>query len=288
MSDNVWTIGALLRWTTEYLGRKQIDSPRLDAEVLLAHVLGCRRIDLYVRSEELAGDAARTQFRSLIERRVNGSPVAYLVGRKEFFLLPFEVTPAVLIPRPSTESLVLTALERLRTHEAPSILDLGTGSGCIAVALAVRLKNARIVAVDREAAALDVARRNAAANGVSERIDLRCGHLFDPVGDQQFDAIVSNPPYIPTPDIAGLSPDVRDHEPRGALDGGPDGLDVIRAIVAGAGRQLKPRGWLLLEFGAGQDSAVRDLVRAAGNWSDVTVSPDADGIPRVLSARWTG
>lgn len=285
MSDTAWSIGALLRWTTDYLTRKSIESPRLEAEVLLAHVLACQRIELYVRSEELAGDEIRARYRGLIEQRVKGCPVAYLVGRKEFFLLPFEVTPAVLIPRPSTESLVLAALERMRAVESPSILDLGTGSGCIAVALAVRLKTARVVAIDREANALEIARRNAAANGVSDRIDFRLGNLLQPVGGELFDAIVSNPPYIPSADIAGLAPDVRDHEPRTALDGGADGLDVIRVIVADAGRHLKPGGWLLIEFGAGQDNAVRALAAKINGFGPPSILPDGDGIPRVLAVQ---
>src|SRR5262249_19163478 len=155
-----------------------------------AHVLNCRRIELYTRSEEPADESVRTRFRSLIERRVAGCPVAYLVGRKEFFLLPFDVTPAVLIPRPATESLVLSALQRLKPHPSPRILDLGTGSGAIAISLAMHLKTARVIATDSQAAALDVARRNAEKLRVADRIEFRLGDLFDPVAGELFDAVV--------------------------------------------------------------------------------------------------
>jgi release factor glutamine methyltransferase len=251
----------------------------------LAHVLGSQRIDLYVRSEELADADIRSRYRALIEQRIAGCPVAYLVGHKEFFLLPIEVSPAVLIPRPATESLVLAAIERLRTIPAPTILDVGTGSGCIAVALAVRLPNSRLVATDVSLEALDVARRNAEVHGVAGRIDFRLGPLYQPVGGDQFDAVVGNPPYIPTGDIANLEREVREHEPAAALDGGADGLGVIQPLIVGAAAHLKSGGWLLLEIGAGQSAAVERLVTESDDLRFNAIVPDRDGIPRVLQAR---
>jgi release factor glutamine methyltransferase len=285
MERREWTIGALLRWTADHFAKKGVESPRLDAEVLLSHVLNCRRIELYTRSEELTDESARSRFRSLIERRIAGCPVAYLVGMKEFFLLPFEVSPAVLIPRPATETLVMAALEHLKPLESAQVLDLGTGSGCIAISLAVQLKSIQVVATDTEAATLEIAGRNAAKHGVAARIDFRRGDLYGPVAGERFAAIVSNPPYIPTDQLAALATDVRDHEPRAALDGGPDGLAVIQSIVAGAAKHLTPGGRLFVEIGLGQDAAVRHLLGQTANLIFEKTIPDGDGIPRVIAAR---
>lgn len=288
MAEQSWTIGSLLNWTAQHFAKKGLSSPRLDAEVLLAHVLNCRRIELYTRSEEPASDGVRSLFRSLVERRLTGCPVAYLVSRKEFFLLNFEVTPAVLIPRPATETLVVAAIERLRGMESPRILDLGTGSGCVAVSLAVRLPSAQLVATDSSIEALAVARRNAESNGVANRIEFRPGDLDAPVAGDLFSAIASNPPYIPTNDIASLSVDVRDHEPRVALDGGTDGLHVIRRLVAGVPSLLSPGGWLMFEFGAGQEVAVADLFEQTDDLKLGKIIADGDGIPRVAVAQRLG
>jgi len=285
MAETVWTIGSLLRWTAEHFAKKGLESPRLDAEVLLAHVLNCQRIELYTRSEELAGNDARTRFRALVERRLAGCPVAYLVGKKEFFLLSFEVTPAVLIPRPATETLVLAALERLKAIDAPRILDIGGGSGCIAISLASRLKSSQLVATDVTADALEIARRNAERHNVAGRIDFRQGTDYAPVAGVQFKAIVTNPPYIPTAEIAALAVEVRDHEPRAALDGCADGLDIIRRLIEFAPNHLIPGGWLLMEFGLGQSSAIAALVAQKVEFGPATIIPDGDGIPRVLAVQ---
>jgi release factor glutamine methyltransferase len=285
-AERVWTIGALLRWTEQFLSQKGFESPRLDAEVLLAHALGCRRIELYTRSEEVAADEVRAKFRDIVKRRVEGCPVAYLVGTKEFYLLPFEVTPAVLIPRPATEALVLAALDRAKPLSAPRVLDIGTGSGCLAVSVAKRHAGASVVAVDTSAEALDVARGNAERHGVSERVAFRRSDLFDGIaGELPFDLILSNPPYIPSADIATLAPDVRGHEPRAALDGGPDGLAVFTRLVAKAPAFLNPGGWLLVEIGAGQEAvALRRLATVSGLTAGPTVR-DGDGHARVVVAR---
>jgi release factor glutamine methyltransferase len=288
-AERVWTIGELLRWTEQFLAQKGVESPRLDAEVLLAHALGCRRIELYTRSEEVASDAARATFREQVKRRVEGCPVAYLVGTKEFYLLPFEVTPAVLIPRPATESLVLAALERAKPLPAPRLLDVGTGSGCIAVSVAKRHPGARVVAVDTSDDALAVARRNAERHGVASRVTFRTGDLYaDLASESPFDFILSNPPYIPTADIDTLAPEVRGHEPRSALDGGPDGLAVLDRLIAGAAGHLKPGGWLLVEIGAGQEAeSLRRVAAVSGLVAGPTVR-DHDDHPRVIVAQRNG
>src|SRR5689334_3231997 len=184
MAERVWTIGGLLQWTEQFLAQKGVESPRLEAQILLAHALGCERIHLYTRFDEPSDDGARTGFRELVRRRVEGCPVAYLVGRKEFYKLTFEVTPAVLIPRPATESLVLAALERAKPLPAPRVLDVGTGSGCIAVSVARQHPGARVVAVDISDDALAVARRNAERHGVVDRISFRHSDLFASLADE--------------------------------------------------------------------------------------------------------
>ncbi|OWK36122.1 peptide chain release factor N(5)-glutamine methyltransferase [Fimbriiglobus ruber] len=282
----VWTVKALLTWTTDFLKKKGVESPRLEAQLLLAHVLGCQKIDLFVRSEEEPADADRTTFKDLIRRRVEGWPVAYLIGQREFYLLPFEVTPAVLIPRPDTETLVLEALKLLKGKPAPAVLDLGTGSGCIAVSLAHQSKTARVTATDVSPDALDVARRNATRHGVADRIAFAQGDLFAAVPEgATFDLIASNPPYITPGELAELAPEVRDHEPRIALDGGPDGLAFYRRIAADAGRFLTPGGTVMVEVGWTQEAAVRGLFESRPEWAVNASVKDLGGRFRVVSAR---
>ena len=282
----VWTIQALLKWTADFLRGKGIESARLESEVLLAHVLKCPRIELIARSQEQPADADRSTFRELIKRRVDGWPVAYLVGVKEFYLLKFEVSPAVLIPRPETETLVLEALRLLKPLTTPSVLDLGTGSGCIAISIAHQKKDARVAAVDVSPDALDVARRNAAINGVADRIAFTQGDLFAAVpAGAAFDLVASNPPYVTPGELATLAPDVRDHEPRLALDGGPDGLAFYRRIAAGVGAFVKPGGWLLVEIGETQDEAVRALLAERAELDVGPTLKDAAGRPRVVRAK---
>lgn len=283
-----WTLGRLLQWTTQFLAERGSETPRLDAEVLLAHAEGCRRIDLYTRFEEPASEAVRQRFRELVRRRAEGCPVAYLVGRKEFFSLEFEVSPAVLIPRPSTETLVAECLNRLRDHSAPRILDLGTGSGNIAVALAKYLTNARVVAVDISADALEIARRNAERHHVADRVTLLQGDLFAPLPTGSlFDAIVSNPPYIADEELPRLPIGVRQYEPELALRGGPGGLTVVERIIRQAGEFLQEGGYLLLEIGTAQEQPVRQLL---GTLTALQLEPtiyDTDRHPRVLVAKKT-
>jgi release factor glutamine methyltransferase len=285
-TPKVWTVRALLAWTTEFLKSKGVEAASTEAQILLAHVLQTKRVDLFVRYEEQPTEAERTQFRELITRRVAGWPVAYLVGARDFYLLTFEVDPAVLIPRSDTETLVLEALTRLKPLTAPTVLDLGTGSGCIAVALAVRQKDAQVTAVDVSPDALALARRNAARHNVADRVTFLQGDLFAPLpAGATFDLIVSNPPYIAQSEFADLSPDVRDHEPRLALDGGPDGLAFYRRIASGAGPFLKAGGSLLLEIGWTQDEAVRALLAERGEWDVGPTLRDMSKHPRVVTAR---
>ena len=285
----VWTVRTLLHWTTEFLSKKGIEAPSLEARLLLAHVLNCKPIDVLVRSFDEPTDDERTKFRELIQRRVQGWPVAYLVGSKDFFLLRFEVTPAVLIPRPDTETLVQAALELLKTRPTARVLDLGTGSGCIAVSLAYQCPGLSVEAVDVSPDALEVARRNAALHGVGGRVHFRLGDLFAPLPpDATFDLIASNPPYIAPSEIAELAPDVRDHEPRLALDGGPDGLAFYRRIAADAGKFLKPGGHLLLEIGYTQNNSVRAIFADRTEWTLGESIKDLDGRWRVIAVRRNG
>jgi release factor glutamine methyltransferase len=280
-----WTVRALLAWTADYLTKKGVESARLEAQILLAHVMGCPRIELVARSNDEPTEAERNRFKELIRRRVEGWPVAYLVGRREFYLLSFEVSPAVLIPRPDTETLVLEALNRLKGQAAPAVLDLGTGSGCVAVSLAHQCPGARVTAVDISPDALEVARRNAEQHGVADRVAFLGGDLFAPLpAGAAFDLIVSNPPYVTPGELAELAPEVRDHEPRVALDGGPDGLAFYRRIAADAGRFLRPGGLLLVEVGWTQEPAVRTIFEER---PELTVGPsvkDRAGRLRVVAA----
>lgn len=283
--DAAWTVRRVLDWTIGYLREHGSESPRLEAEVLLAHARGCKRIQLYTDYDAVLPDDVRARMRELVKRRAATEPVAYLVGHREFFSLEFEVNRDVLIPRPDTETLVVEALALLKGQERPRVLDLGTGSGCIAVSLAVNHRAAHVTAVDASEAALAVAARNAERHSVADRIEFRHGDLFAPVDPNvPFDLIVSNPPYVPAAEIERLAPDVRDHEPRAALDGGPDGLDVIRHIAGEAAPHLVPRGRLLLECSPEQTTRVAELLAAAG-FAEVVVRQDLAGRGRVVCGR---
>lgn len=281
-----WTVRRVLDWTIGYLREHGSESPRLDAEVLLAHARNCKRIQLYTDYDALLPDDVRARMRELVKRRAAAEPVAYLVGHREFFSLEFEVNRDVLIPRPDTETLVVEALACLKGQEQPRVLDLGTGSGCIAVAIAVNHRGAQVTAVDVRDASLAVAARNAERHSVADRIAFRHGDLFAPLApDRPFDLIVSNPPYVPTDEIDRLAPDVRDHEPRAALDGGADGLDVIRRIVGEAAAHLVPGGWLLLECSPDQTTRVTNLLSDAG-CGKVVVRQDLGGRGRAVCGQW--
>lgn len=253
-------------------------NPALDAEVLARHVLGWDRARWIGESREAASPDFARRFEELIRRRLTGEPVAYLTGTREFRGLAFDVTPAVLIPRPETELLVDEALKLIR--EEFCVADVGTGSGCVAVALAVERRSIRVIATDISERALEVARRNAARHGVADRIDFRLTPVLEDVG--AVDLVVSNPPYVAVGDAPGMMPDVRDFEPHAALFSGTDGLTVIRALLAQAARRTPPPP-LIFEFG-GNEAAVRDAVAAAG-FGAVEIVSDLAGIPRIAIIR---
>ncbi len=285
-----WTIGRLLQWTADYLKQHGSESPRLEAEVLLAHARGCKRVELYTSFDELADDALRTRFRELVKRRAEGVPFAYVVGHREFYSLDFRVTPDVLIPRPETEFLVIALLDRLKAScadaDLPEIADVGTGSGIIAVCIAKHATRARVTAIDVSPAALEIARQNAEQHGVSERIDFVESDLFEQVpDDRQFDYILSNPPYITTAEFADLSPEVREHEPRLALVAGDDGMSVIDRLVAQARGRLRVGGTLLLEISPMLQKRVEAFLTNDSAWELAPTTSDLAGLPRVVQAR---
>jgi len=288
-NPDAWTIGRLLTATTEFLRKKGSESARLDAEVLLSKVLDRPRVQLYTHFETEVGDDERSAYRELVRRRGEGTPVAYLVGRKEFYSLPLAVSPAVLIPRPDTEFVVVEFLAAAKGLVTPRAVDVGTGSGCIALACLKHHPSATFLATDLSAEALAVAGANAKTLGLDHRVEFREGDLLQPVaGDGPFDLIVSNPPYIASGAVAGLDPWVRDYEPHRALDGGADGLRVVAPLIAQAVPLLKPGGRLILEIGSDQEAPVRALLEAR---PELVLAPtvfDHANHPRVLHATRAG
>lgn len=283
--DDAWTVGRLLGWTSEFLARKGAENARLDAEILLAHVLKCQRVGLYMRFGEAVREPERAAYRDLVGRRAAGEPVAYLVGQKEFYSLTFEVTRDVLIPRPATEFLVVALLDYLKNQLAPLVVDVGTGSGCIALACAHHHKTARFVAIDQSERALGVARRNAASLGLAERVRFVQGDLLEPVAEEgPFHAIVSNPPYIADTEFSSVVRDVREFEPAAALEGGPDGLRLIRRLIRDAIPLLAPGGALLIEIGSLQETSVRALIEAEPLLAKSETLRDHENHPRVARA----
>lgn len=285
-TEQTWTLGTLLDWTAKHLAQKRVEHPRLDAEVLLAHAAGCKRIDLYgVRHDEEASPAVRQAYRDLIRRRLEGCPVAYLVGRKEFFGLELIVSPAVLIPRPDSELAVMESVARLKPRTEPTVLDVGTGSGNLALAIAKHVPAARVTAIDVSAAALEVARANAAKLGLAERVRFLHGDLFAPLTeDERFDVIVSNPPYIATDDMPTLPVGVRQYEPHLALDGGPDGFTIFDRLIDQAWRHLTPGGQLIVEIGSPQEEPARARLAALPEYHLAPTIRDYSRHPRVLRA----
>jgi release factor glutamine methyltransferase len=262
-------------------------SPRLDAEVLLASYLNTDRLELYKAPERPLGEEEIAGFEKWQARRLQGEPVAYIIGAKEFWSLLFEVNREVLIPRPETEILVEEAL-RVGKNMPPGlrILEIGVGSGAISVALATELPETRLIATDISAGALAVARRNARTHGVADRIEFLCGDLYEPVVGT-FDLIVSNPPYITAGEFAQLPHGVREYEPRQALLADEGGTVFHREIIAGSGKHLRKGGWLLLEMGAGQREGVAGLLKKAGNFEHIETRRDYGGLERVIKARAT-
>jgi release factor glutamine methyltransferase len=255
-------------------------NPRRDAELLLAHLLGWDQAALLTHPERVLSPAEAYQFESMLRRRLASEPVQYITGVQEFFGLPFEVSPAVLIPRPETEHLVDAVLERFSREANPRIVDVGTGSGAIAVALAHAIPRSRVTAVDLSSAALEVAQRNAERHGVLERVTLLQSDLLAALGSEEFEVVVSNPPYIAQGEV--LEPQVFNYEPRSALYAGPTGLEIYERLIPQARRVLKPQGWLMLEIGYGQSPA---LLKLLSDWNEVSFLNDLQGIPRVVQSR---
>lgn len=280
-TDETWTTLKVLTWTTGYLTEKGVENARREAEWLLCEATGLDRMGLYLNFDKPLQDDELAAYRSMVARRGKREPLQHILGSQEFDGLEFIVTRDVLIPRFDTETLLEEAVRQAPT--ARTVLDIGTGSGCIAISLFHRLPQAAITAVDLSPDALSIARRNAERNNA--QIEFLLGSFFQPVSERRFDLIVSNPPYITSADLAGLQPEVRDFEPRLALDGGPDGLDAYRVLATEAPRHLEPNGWLLLEIGAGQDKDVARLLADAGFDAIVTV-PDSAGILRVVGGQW--
>jgi len=285
--DGTWTTRRLLAWTTDFFTQRGIDSPRLSAEMLLAHVLGVTRIKLYMDADRPASELERAAFRELVERAAKHEPVDYLVGEAPFFSLLFKVTPAVLIPRPSTEALVEHIMQHARRtpgFNSPLIADVCTGSGCIAIALVKNIPNSRAIACDISPAALAVAQANAQRHSVTDRIDFREGNLLEPLSGMKPRYLVSNPPYISAAEWTAVAANVKDYEPVLALRGGTDGLDYLRPIIAQAARVLDRPGQLVLEIAAAQKATVLELAHATPGLTNPRILADHEGLPRVLVA----
>src|SRR5580704_15924013 len=277
-------LNLLLKDMTDRLSAAGVDAPRLDAELLLAFAANVTREGLYTKSIAV-DEILRKRGKTLVDLRASRMPLAYITGRREFFSLEFEVSPEVLIPRPETETLVGAALEALTARPAANVIDLGTGSGAIALAIAVNAPHARVTATDISVKALEIAKQNARRLGIDERVDFRradCWGILDAGGAlERYDLIVANPPYMREEEIDSLAPEVRDFEPRIALAGGVDGLDFYRRIAAGAAEHLAAEGVAIIEVGAGQADDVAAIFRAAG-FSDIAIVDDLAGIPRVV------
>ncbi len=293
-----WTISRVQDWTSKDFSARGFSSPRLEADLLICHALGIRRVDLYVRFDQPLSNEELARVRSLVERRRKHEPVAYITGSRGFYGRTFAVDPRVLIPRPETELLIELALEALpplgaieSVSSEPSsalpkrrALDVGTGSGILAITLACERDDLVVDAVDLSHDALAVARANAETLGVSGRVRFLHGSLLEPVEGEKYSLILSNPPYIARRDIETLMPDVRLHEPHAALDGGESGTELIEQLVVMARKAIEPGGLFALEFGHDQGPRVLELARSAG-FADAVVKKDLAGLDRVLVAK---
>ncbi|MFW6044771.1 MAG: peptide chain release factor N(5)-glutamine methyltransferase [Planctomycetota bacterium] len=285
-----WTLLEILNWTTEYFEENGIDDARLNAELLLSEVTGLERVMLYARFERKLTPEQRAELRKMVKRRADRYPLQYMLGYTEFYGRRFEVDENVLVPRPETELVVDKCLEKLPNEEGGyRVLDVGTGSGVIAVTLACERGETSVLATDTSETALSIARRNAAKHGVENRIEFRAGHLFEPLtGSEEgreggVDLIVSNPPYIPTESIPDLQPEVSEWEPREALDGGENGLQLIGEILSGAARYIDSDGWLILEIGEDQADTIQDMAESDGYDASSMEVMDDDRGPRVVA-----
>jgi release factor glutamine methyltransferase len=284
-----WTIQKVLKWITLYFTDKSIDAPRLSAELLLGYVLGLKRIELYTQFDKVVTQEQLNELHSLVKRAGQNEPVAYLVGKTEFYSLELDITPDCLIPRPETELLVERAVEFLRTRTGRQfVCDLCTGCGCIAVAIAGNFSDAGIIATDICDAALNVAAGNIEKHCLKDRIKLLCGDLFDPVVPEldvgRFDLVVCNPPYVSASEFETLDKNVKNYEPRLALFAGEDGLDIYRRVIAQVDKFLKPDAALMLEIGYRQGQTVSQLLEQAGCFRKITVEKDFHNNDRIAIA----
>lgn len=280
-----WTTLDLVKWTAGYFSDHQVENARNEAEILLAHSLGLRRIDLYLNYDQPLCDDELARFKALIKRRVDGVPVAYITGNHEFWSLALAVNPSVLIPRPETECLVEAVLPLLddKTGAAKRVLDMGTGSGAIIISLAHEHPEHCYMAMDRSVAALQTARQNARRHKLDHRIGWFCGSWTAALAPDRetFDLIVSNPPYVRSSDIDGLQVEIRDHEPGLALDGSTDGLQCLRLIIESAYRHLKAGGSVALEMGCDQAADIARIAAAVGQYGPPRIIKDYSGLDRV-------
>ena len=287
-AEETWTVNRLLTWTRDFFMKKGIEKPQLEAEILLAHAMNVKRIELYTAFESEPTEAQRTIFRDFVKRRSSGEPTAYLTGSREFYSLAFKIDRNVLIPRPETEDLVLQALDTIQTYtaeNAPVIADVGTGSGIIAVTLAKRmpehLMTEKIIAVDISTAALNVAMSNAETHGVADQIEFRQSDLLEHISET-LDIVVSNPPYISQSEFEALPADVKNFEPKVALLAGTKGIDVIERLIPQSADRLRPGGHLLLEVSPMIAEVVADLLH---DWNNVQILFDSSGKARIIIGR---
>jgi release factor glutamine methyltransferase len=291
--ETQWTVLALLDWTKGYLEKNDSESPRLDAEILLAHSMNCERIMLYTRFDEIVSETDRLQFRELVKQRASGCPVAYLVGFKEFYSLRFDVSEYVLIPRPETEFAVIAVLDIVKKYFSSDssgqsipchVIDVGTGSGAIAITLATEMPQIQVTAVDLSTAALEVARKNATCHGVNDQIEfVEQDFLLGP-SNNKFDIVVSNPPYVTSEEYEALSRNVREYEPQLALESGPTGMECYQRLVPQAAERLNDGGWLVLETSPMLMEQLKILVVENG-FDEISIVSDLAGHPRIVTAR---
>jgi release factor glutamine methyltransferase len=283
-----WTIQRLLQWTTDYFKKCGSSSPRLDAEVLLADACGYQRIDLYAKFNEEPTEEVKSKFRELVRRRAANEPVAYLVGKKEFYSLSFFVSPACLIPRGETEHVVIEALDRIKqnpSNQEFQIADVCTGSGCIAVAVAKHAPTSRIIAIDLSAEALELASRNVELHAVQDRVHLQQGDLLESIEDQSLDMVLSNPPYVSDAEFESLDRNVRDHEPKMALVAGATGREIIDRLIEQSAAKLKDNGWLICELSPMIADAIHATLEADKRWARVSLVRDLAGKKRLAVAQ---
>jgi release factor glutamine methyltransferase len=295
-ASDAWTVLRLLQWTTDFFRKRGSDSPRLDAEVLLAHVLGCSRIELYTAFGTEPSAPQRELFRDMVRKRGDGAPVAYLVGYREFYSLRLKVSPAVLIPRPETEHVVIEALDHTKRlggvepERGLRIADVGTGSGAIAIAVAkhlpaVHAPGCEITAIDISSEALTIARENVEQLEVADRVTLIQGDLLSPLPtERSLHLVLSNPPYVSESEYSELAPEVREHEPRSALVSGPNGTEIIERLIAEASARLVPGGQLIIELSPMIATACAEAAIANGNFAEPKLIKDLSGHRRILSA----